>query len=212
MSAAPVSSAPPTISGRQLLGQTLTGGNGSWGNSPTSFSYQWLQCDQGGSGCQPIGGATQPTHTITSSDVQKTLRVQVTATNADGSATAMSPPTAVIVQKAVSGTTTTPRKEPPSISFLSLKRVGTRISARFSVCDDLKQKVTVTERDSMPGRAAEVRRFALTALPCRGQTESWTLATRFRHAGRLTTTLRVVDAQRATSRTVSRSIAIPTAL
>ena len=88
--AAPVNTAPPTITGTATVGQTLTANEGTWSNNPTSFSYQWLRCNGGGNGCVPITGATSKTYTPTAADAGHAIRVRVTATNADGSATAES--------------------------------------------------------------------------------------------------------------------------
>ena len=43
--AVPVNTSPPTVSGTPQQGQTLTEHNGAWSNEPTSFFYQWLQCE-----------------------------------------------------------------------------------------------------------------------------------------------------------------------
>jgi hypothetical protein len=82
--AAPVNTSPPTITGSPQQGQLLSEHNGSWSNSPTSFAYQWLQCDALGSGCLPIAGATKQTYTPVAGDVEHTLRVQETASNEGG--------------------------------------------------------------------------------------------------------------------------------
>lgn len=97
--AAPSNTTPPTISGTPQEGQTLTADHGQWTNSPTDYSYQYQRCDKTGGGCAGISGANKRLYDLRSADVGHTLRVRVTAKNADGSGSATSVPTAVITQK-----------------------------------------------------------------------------------------------------------------
>jgi hypothetical protein len=83
----------PTVSGTAQVGQTLTG---TPGGSPISPSYQWLDCDSAGANCTAISGATGTTYTVTSRDVGSTLRFRKTATDASGTQTGDSGPTAVV--------------------------------------------------------------------------------------------------------------------
>ncbi len=92
----PANSTPPTISGLAEQGQTLSLTQGAWSNSPTSIGHQWADCNSSGSSCSPIAGATGPTYTLTTADVDSTIRVQESAANASGSG----PPT-VSAQSAV---------------------------------------------------------------------------------------------------------------
>jgi hypothetical protein len=298
--AAPQSNSQPTISGQTREGSTLAASNGNWGNSPTSFSYQWQQCDGTGTGCNSISGATSKTYTVASGDADHQLRVTVTATNGDGSATATSQPSGMVSSRsapngtaapAISGTakvgeelqaqngtwsggvrtyayqwqrcdrngascegvdgatgrvygvrsvdagstlrvvvsaanlsgstnaTSAPtglvasgippvieHNHAPTIAFVGLRRLGGRIYARFSLCDDAAKAVSVIERDSMRGRLAYVRRFSVTPLPCGTQARNWKLIPRFHHKGRFTATLRAVDKSGASSRTVGRTL------
>jgi hypothetical protein len=97
---APSNSAAPTISGSAVQGQVLSGSNGSWNGSPTSYAYQWQDCDTSGANCTSISGATSSSYTATAADVGQTLRFVVTATNSAGSGNASSQPTAVVTASA----------------------------------------------------------------------------------------------------------------
>jgi hypothetical protein len=95
--AVPVNTAAPTITYPPGVGNYLTPTPGSWSNSPTSFTFQWLRCpaDGGaadGSGCATFGtaDATALPQLMEPSDQGTTWRTRVTATNASGPATAVS--------------------------------------------------------------------------------------------------------------------------
>lgn len=86
---APRNTSPPTISGAQRVGQTLTGNTGSWsGTSPITFTYQWIRCNSETANCAPITGSTSRQYTLTPDDRGRRLIFVVTARNADGSASA----------------------------------------------------------------------------------------------------------------------------
>ena len=98
--AVPGNTALPTISGTAKDGQTLTSTTGTWSGSPTSYARAWQRCDTAGANCVAISGATATTYLVTSTDVGKTIRVKVTATNASGSANATSAATATVTAAA----------------------------------------------------------------------------------------------------------------
>jgi hypothetical protein len=123
--AAPVNTAPPTISGTPTVGQTLTASEGTWSNGPTSFAYQWLRCNGGGNSCADVANGTQHTYTIVGADAGHTVRVRVTATNADGSNSVQSAQTAAVAAATVSAA---PKNTgPPTIS--GTPKVGQQLSA-----------------------------------------------------------------------------------
>jgi hypothetical protein len=203
-SGGPVSTLKPAILGDAFVGQTLTATNGRWSGSPTSFSYQWLQCDGAGAECFPVAGATGKTYNVRFADVYSTLRVDVTAKNATGSSTPARSDSTDLVQPVQP--VVTPGNKAPTIKFISLKRVGVRVYARFTVCDDAAKAVSVIERDSKAGALAYVRKFAVVPNSCITATRTWTPASRFRTKGRMVVTLRAVDKSGASSRFVSRSL------
>jgi prepilin-type N-terminal cleavage/methylation domain-containing protein len=94
--AAPANTTPPSVSGTTQEGQTLTGARGNWSGAGNSYGYKW-QSSPNGSTWTDISGATTTTYTLTASDVGKSLRFFVTATNDGGTQTASSSATAVIV-------------------------------------------------------------------------------------------------------------------
>ena len=68
------------------VGDTITATNGDWYGSPTSYSYEWEDCDPNSGVCNPIAGAAdQPTYTVQSSDLNSQVDVLVTGTNDYGS-------------------------------------------------------------------------------------------------------------------------------
>jgi hypothetical protein len=109
---APVNTAPPTITGNSAVGEFLNASTGTWtGTTPIQYTYQWQRCNAAGANCATISGATQQTYTASVLDERLTLRVQVTATNVDGSASALSTPTDVVQQQQVNITGCPPVQE-----------------------------------------------------------------------------------------------------
>ncbi|MDQ5807452.1 MAG: delta-60 repeat domain-containing protein [Actinomycetota bacterium] len=92
----PVNTALPTIAGTTTEGSTLTGAVGTWSGSPATYARQWRRCDGTGANCVDIAGATGATHVLSAADINKTIRFQVTATNATATATATSSQTAIV--------------------------------------------------------------------------------------------------------------------
>lgn len=89
-----------TNSGLYESGDVVSATTGTWTNTPTSYSYQWMDEDT------PISGATSSTYTLASSDLDHTVDVVVTATNGGGtSAPAPSASSGVVVNPC--GTTAT---------------------------------------------------------------------------------------------------------
>jgi streptogramin lyase len=93
----PSDTAPPSISGEAADGATLSASAGTWaGTPPLTFAYQWQSCDQEGGECADVAGATAATYLLGAGDIDTTLRVTVTASNAEGSASAISSPSVVV--------------------------------------------------------------------------------------------------------------------
>ncbi len=112
---APVSTALPTIAGGAVEGDTMTAGQGGWLNSPTSYAYQWQDCDFLGLNCSNIVGSNSASHALGASDVDHTLRVVVTASNSSGSTLASSEPSEIVT--AVAPPSVAPSNAiPPAIS------------------------------------------------------------------------------------------------
>ena len=71
----------PTISGNPIVGSTLTGSPGATTPAATGYAFRWRRCNSAGRSCFYINGATAQTYRVASSDVGRTIRVRVTATN-----------------------------------------------------------------------------------------------------------------------------------
>lgn len=72
---------PPTVVGTPARGSTLTADRGRWAGGPSSFTYQWNQCDAAGANCTAIAGAVSQSYVPGTADAGKRLTVTVTATN-----------------------------------------------------------------------------------------------------------------------------------
>jgi hypothetical protein len=85
-SAAPVSTAPPTIHGALTRGATLSGDPGEFVSDapPLTFFYRWFRCTSSGGACTPIASATQADYVLQTEDVGQTVLLQVTAVDSDG--------------------------------------------------------------------------------------------------------------------------------
>ncbi|HUR85213.1 MAG TPA: hypothetical protein VMY78_07700 [Solirubrobacteraceae bacterium] len=95
--AAPAATGLPAITGTARQGQILTSTTGAFsGTAPITTSRAWQRCDAGGAACAPIASASAATYTLAAADVGTTIRVSVTATNLEGSATVSSPASALV--------------------------------------------------------------------------------------------------------------------
>src|SRR5205085_2068650 len=74
--------------------------------NPTSFAYQWQDCDTAGANCTPITGATRNSYSLPTRRSSDLIRVTVTATNNAGSTSATSNPTATVTASGSAPTNT----------------------------------------------------------------------------------------------------------
>ena len=85
----PAAALGPSLSGTEAQGSQLSVSPGIWnGTGPISYAYQWYRCDQQGSHCNSVHGATAATYRLTSHDAGKTIGVTLRATDSTGTAVA----------------------------------------------------------------------------------------------------------------------------
>lgn len=87
----------PEIRGSAREGDRLemTDG-GRWTGDGVSYAYRWQRCDAEGSGCADIPGATDTGYVVSARDVERRLRLKVTASNSEGSAEGFSEASGVV--------------------------------------------------------------------------------------------------------------------
>ena len=205
----PTNSVKPAVSGTATVGQELRVSRGTWSPAPSSYGYQWQRCSSTGADCLNVVGATSSVYGVRSADVDHRLRALVTARTSAGRSTVASTPSSVVLDNSTTTTSTTTVRgnKAPTITFISLRRVGVRVFARFRVCDDGLGRITVIERDNKARALSYQRRFRITrTASCGTYTRNWIPAPRFRTRGRYVVTLRAVDTSNALSRIVSRSL------
>ena len=100
---APAILASPVVTGAATAGSALNTTDGVWSNSPTLITYQWRR-----NGAN-IAGAAAPAYTLVSADSSTTVTCLVIASNAGGSASAVSNAISVLPTAPVNSV-------PPSIS------------------------------------------------------------------------------------------------
>lgn len=81
VSAVPVNSVAPVVSGTAAVASTLSCTTGTWSNSPSSYAYQWLRDGSN------IGSATSSTYLLDEDDLDADISCRVTASNASGAGT-----------------------------------------------------------------------------------------------------------------------------
>lgn len=89
------SKAGPKVSAEGSFSLTNTGTGETIGLDPLTYGYQWKRCT--GETCTEIGGATKSSYTPVVEDWGKTLKVTVTATDANGKTSATSAATSAVV-------------------------------------------------------------------------------------------------------------------
>jgi hypothetical protein len=89
----PVATAGPQITGTPRRGATVLASAGSWRNGPIACRYRWQRERRHGRWAN-IAGPMRAAYRAKRADRGHRLRVQVVATNQDGSASAASPPSA----------------------------------------------------------------------------------------------------------------------
>jgi len=90
---APTVISAPTIAGSAQTGSVLTASHGSYTNSPSSYTGQWIWGDTSAA----ISGATAMTYTPVAGDAGHTLEYVETAINSSGSVSSTSAATAAVV-------------------------------------------------------------------------------------------------------------------
>lgn len=74
----PANTVAPSVTGTAVVGQTLTTTNGTWTNSPTSYTYQWYR------GATLITGATSSSYTLVQADAGNASNIKCTVTASNG--------------------------------------------------------------------------------------------------------------------------------
>ena len=91
----PQNTTRPSVSGTARLAATMSAIPGVWTPAGASFAYQWQRSATGG--YTDIAGATASTYSPAAADLGHTLRVNVTASNPDGSVSAASDATSAVI-------------------------------------------------------------------------------------------------------------------
>ena len=118
-SATPVNTLVPSISGVAKDGQTLKAAPGIWSSEAMlKYAYAWQRCQ--GESCVQVPKVTHATYKVGAADVGSSLQVLVTASGAEGAASATSKATAPVSALAPAS------KSPPKVTGTA--KVGETLS------------------------------------------------------------------------------------
>lgn len=107
----PTSTTAPAITPTTNVaaGTTLTASQGTWSNTPTSYSYQWQRCaSTATASCANIAGATAATYVVQAADNAQYLRTGVNAINSSGSSEVVYAPAVLVGSSKAPTPTPTP--------------------------------------------------------------------------------------------------------
>ena len=116
----------PTVSGTAKNAETLTAATGTWDNRPTSYTYQWKRATTATGTYSSISGETDRTYVMTDNDVDKFIKVSVTAINSGGSSSIATSTTAV------GPIADLPSMTAPTVSDLSITRTTAGFTFQIS--------------------------------------------------------------------------------
>ena len=116
----------PTVSGTAKNAETLTAATGTWDNRPTSYTYQWKRATTATGTYSSISGETDRTYVMTDNDVDKFIKVSVTAINSGGSSSIATSTTAV------GPIADLPSVTAPTVSDLSITRTTAGFTFQIS--------------------------------------------------------------------------------
>jgi Polysaccharide lyase len=132
------------------------------------YTFQWERCDAGGGSCGSISGAVNDSYGISSADNGLTLRVLLTASNQNGSATALSSPTS-----AVTGSTQPPATPTTGTTFTGTTPISTTTPTTATTT------TTTTTTTAAPTSPSDSSLPTVSGVPQQGQSlnaspGSWT--------------------------------------
>jgi hypothetical protein len=128
--AGPLNAAPPQVIGDARVGETLTASEGTWsGVAPIQHAYQWQACDPAGAACSDLDGERLRFIELRAAHLGRRLRVVVSASNLDGSRSAASDASPVVVARPI---TRVARCLVPNLRGRSLSQA--RAAIRRSLC------------------------------------------------------------------------------
>jgi hypothetical protein len=95
ITAGPLNTVLPKITGTAQVGSKLTTTKGTWtGSGTVTTTVRWLRCAPDGSACVTIPGATATTYKVTGEDTHHKLRTSIAAKDTTGTRTVKSAATA----------------------------------------------------------------------------------------------------------------------